>query len=409
MNQADQIIQRVNSPRDLPGVITDLVGTGIFRRNYASTFRIVDNEGGVRSSKTMSLAQLFILKFFSEKDVTLTIFRKTMPALKATAMRDVVGLMKKYGVYDERKHNKTENIYHDGNNLLEFVALDEEQKVRGRKRDYAWLNEANELEHEDFKQIILRTTKQLYLDHNPVEDDHWIATDVMTRADCEYIHSDYRDNTFLEPEIIKEIELMREGDPGYWNVFGLGLRPAQGSKIYQHYQLIDDFPEDLDEIIYGVDFGFNNPSAIIRVGRKENSWYWDELLYKTHLTNSMLIEECHALREAGFMTYSMTGYADSAEPDRIQEFCDAGFNLHPADKAVKPGIDFVKGRPLFITKRSTNLLDNMRKLLWKTTKDGKVLDEPVKLNDHGPDAGRYAEYTHGKELAIGGPNIRNLW
>ena len=85
-----------------------------------------------------------------------------------------------------------------------------------------------------------------------------------------------------------------------------------------------------------------------------------------------------------------------------------GFNIKPADKAVKPGIDYVKGRPMHITKQSLDLLEEKKLYSWKTTKDGKILDEPVKTKDHLMDAGRYAEYTHGKANAEGGPRVRLL-
>jgi phage terminase large subunit len=112
-------------------------------------------------------------------------------------------------------------------------------------------------------------------------------------------------------------------------------------------------------------------------------------------------------------------YADAAEPDRIQELCDGmtddsgnfieGFNVLPADKAVSPGIDFVKSHPMKITKRSTNILNEIKKYMWKVGKDGKIVkDEPVKINDHAMDAGRYGEFTFGKVGSQGGPNIRNL-
>ncbi len=53
----------------------------------------------------------------------------------------------------------------------------------------------------------------------------------------------------------------------------------------------------------------------------------------------------------------------------------------------------VKSMPLFITRRSTNIIKEIKSYKWKTDKDGKVLDEPVKFNDDAMDAMRYAIYT----------------
>jgi len=389
-------------------MLLELNATTLYQKNREATARIIANEGGTRSSKTVSLAQLFLTLLFESQGAKLEVVRETMPALKASAMEDFFDQMYALDLYDESHHNKTDHIYRQGRNSIGFFSVDDQQKVRGRKRDYLWINEANELTFQEFNQLAFRTSKQIFLDFNPVDEDHWLFEKVLTRKDCLHIQSSYLDNPFLPPEIIAEIEMLKETDPHYWQVFGLGKRAQRGTKIYQHYTLVDALPENPDELIYGIDFGFNNPSTITKIGCKDLSFTWDELLYKTHLTNSDLIEEMKKLRDAGEITESMQGYADAAEPARIQEINDAGFNVKPADKSVVPGIDFVKGHPLAITKRSINILEEIKKYLWKTNKNGKILDEPVKLNDHSMDGGRYAEYTHFKDLKAGKPNIRIL-
>lgn len=383
------------------GPLYDLIRT--------SEARIILLEGGVRSGKTYAAAQDLNTELREAKEKTkIEIVRATMPALKATAMEDFFEIMQKAGLYDEGKHNKTDHIYREGQNSVGFFPVDDQQKLRGRKRDILWINEANEITYEEFKQLALRTSRKIILDYNPVDDDHWINTKVKNRPDVERIHSDYTCNPFLPPEIVQEIEMMKDADPNYWRVFGLGLQPIKGTKIYSHYTLVDAFPENVDETIYSIDFGFNVATAVVRIGIKERVHTWDQLLYKTHLTNEDLIEELKRLRADGIITESMQGYADAAEPARIEAINRAGFNVKPADKAVVPGIDFVKGRPMQITKTSVELIDEAKDYSWKTTKDGKILDEPVKIKDHAMDAGRYGEYTHGKNAEEGGIRIRIL-
>lgn len=403
----------------------ELHTTENYIRARESLKRIVALEGGTRSGKTIALAQLFLTLLMEQQEhgtepFKLSVVRKTLPALKATAMEDFFNLMKELELYDETKHNKTDHIYREGRNVIEFFSVDDQQKVRGRKRTHLWINEANELTFQEFNQLAFRTSKQIFLDFNPVEEDHWLYEKVINlRDDVELIQSSYKDNPFLEPEIVKEIEILQQADENYWRVFGLGLRPIAGTKIYSHYQLVDSFPDNCDEVIYGIDFGFNKPSAIVRIGLKDGACYWDELLYKTGLTNSMLIKEMDLLRKAELLTSFMFGFADAAEPDRIEEINNPtvqdidgntieGFNVRAADKAVKDGIDKVKSMPFFITKNSTNIQEEVKKYLWKTNKDGAVLDEPVKENDHSMDAGRYAVYTYFKGEATGRPNIRLL-
>ena len=107
----------------------------VFYKNRKATTKIVVNQGSSRSGKTYSILQLLILvKAYEEKDAVFTIVRKTMPSLKASAMRDFFEILKNAELYDEKLHNKTENTYMLNGNLFEFVSLDQPQKKRGAKR-----------------------------------------------------------------------------------------------------------------------------------------------------------------------------------------------------------------------------------------------------------------------------------
>lgn len=365
--------------------------TNVFLKNYdayKSDKRFIVNQGGTRSSKTYSIAQLFLTILTTENNCLLTVCRKTLPSLKSSAMRDFFNVMKDQGLYRQEKHNKTDCTYIYKSNEIEFISIDEPQKIRGRKRKYLWINEANELTYEDFRQLNLRTEKQIFLDYNPSDEFHWIYDNLLTRDDTIFIQSTYLDNPFLEPSIIKEIEMLKETDKNYWRIYGLGERGIGEATIYNHWQFEEEQPE-FDEIIYGLDFGFNNQSALVRVGIKDQDYYLEELLYESHLTNSQLIDKIkEIIKDENYI------YADCAEPQRIEEIKQAGFNIYPADKDVKKGIDDMRSHKLYISKNSTNLLKEIKSYKWKT-KDDKILDEPIKLNDHLCDASRYAIHTHG--------------
>lgn len=373
--------------------------TNVFIRNYEayqSDKRFIVNQGGTRSSKTYSIAQLFLLLLINSKNTLLTVCRKTLPSLKASAMRDFFEILNIEGLYDPNKHNKTECTYTYKTNEIEFISIDQPQKIRGRKRQHLWMNEANEFTREDFRQLNLRTTGKIIMDYNPSDEFHWIYDDILTRDDTIFIKSTYLDNPFLEQRVIKEIELLKETDQNYWNIYGLGERGVSGLTIYNHWQYCDKIP-DCDEIIYGLDFGFNNPTALVKIGIKDKEYYLQEILHESHLTNQDLIKRLEILVDKN--TYI---YADCAEPQRIEEINQAGFNCLPADKDVKKGIDNLRSHKIYITKDSINLLKEIKNYKWKE-KDGKALDDPVKLNDHLLDGARYGVHTHQIEPE---PNIR---
>src|SRR3990167_7873887 len=102
----------------------EIVGTIVLSKNLAAKTRIVCNQGGTRSSKTYSIAQVLIGNLLGVKGKLLTITRKTMPSLKMSAMRDFFRILNDLGLYQESLHNKSDNTYTLNDNLVEFIGLD---------------------------------------------------------------------------------------------------------------------------------------------------------------------------------------------------------------------------------------------------------------------------------------------
>jgi phage terminase large subunit len=137
--------------------------------------RITVEQGGSRSGKTYNILMWIIFAYTSTNEAhTITICRKTFPSLRASVMRDFLEILQRYEIYEEKYHNKTNNEYTLNGNLIEFISLDQPQKIRGRKRDLLYINEANELYFEDWQQLIMRTTGKVVIDYNPSDAFHWI-------------------------------------------------------------------------------------------------------------------------------------------------------------------------------------------------------------------------------------------
>jgi phage terminase large subunit len=267
---------------------------------------------------------LFIVKCLEETGKVFTICRKTLPALKGTAYRDVLNILKELELYSEENHNKSELSYMLNGNILEFISVDQPQKIRGRKRNYLWCNEANEFNYEDWQQLILRTTEKIYLDYNPSDPYSWIYEKVHTRDDCTFLQSTYKANPFLDEDTIAEIERLKDIDPDYWRVYGLGEIGTIQTMIFRNFNLVDDVQGRL--IGYGLDFGFtNSPTALVEVRQLDDSLYIRELLYEKRLTNTDLANK---MRELGVDRQTEI-VGDSAEPKSIEEIYRQGFNIKP--------------------------------------------------------------------------------
>ena len=353
--------------------------------------RIVINQGGTRSGKTYSTLQVLCEYCQRNRDsgAIISVIRKTLPALKGSAYRDFLEILQREGWYSENDHNKSEMYYNLFGNLFEFISVDQPQKIRGRKRTICFINEANELTWEDFFQLNIRTSDKIIVDYNPSDEFHWIYEKLQIREDADFFVSTYLNNPFLPQELIDEIELLRQADDNYWRVYGLGERGISQETVYTHWSY-GEFPEDC-EVASGVDFGYNVPLTVAKIGFKEASCYVSEALYETKLTTNDLIERLKGLG----IERSDELFCDNAEPKTIEELCRAGYNAKPAEKDVYAGIQKVKSMPLIVTPESANLIKEIKSYKWKLDKNGKIHPDevPVKFNDHAMDAMRYGIYT----------------
>ena len=360
--------------------------TNVFHKAYGSKSRVICLQGGTRSSKTYSLCQMIIVKALQEPGKVFSIIRKTLPACKGSVYRDFLNILKELDLYTQDNHNKSDLSYFLNNCTIEFLSVDNPEKLKGRKRNYAWLNEATEFTYEDYQQIIFRCTEQIYLDYNPSDPYSWIYDKVLTRDDCTFIKSTYLANPFLGKDTIAEIERLKEIDPEYWEVYGLGNVGNIQTAIFRNFQLTDEVQGKL--IGYGLDFGFtNSPSALVAVYQSDDNLYIKEMLYEKRLTNTDLANKLKEFR----IDRQSEIIGDSAEPKSIEEIYRQGFNIKPAKKGagIHLGIDIMRRYKLHITKDSLNAIKEFRGYKWATDKNGDVLNVPVKVNDHLIDATRY--------------------
>lgn len=326
-----------------------------------------------------------------------------MPALRLTAYRVICDLLKEYGLYDKVSHNKTANTIEYGTNLMVFLSVDNSEKLKSTEWNYIWMEETNEFTWEDFlilkERLSAKTKKdqpnQLFVSFNPSNEYCFINQKIIMNSAfsglCQTIHSTYKDNPFLDKEYVNDLENLKEIDPDHWRIYGLGKWGVIRNVIYQPF-LMDGWRDNFHDTYYGLDFGYNNPSALIEINEYDNEPWIKEKLYQRYLTNSDLIERLKQLIPEDRRYFPI--YADSAEPARIEEIRAAGFNIKPAEKSVKDGIDYVRRLKIHSCPENVNLHKERASYKYREDKNGHTLDEPVKFNDHLMDAMRYAIYTH---------------
>jgi len=350
-------------------------------------YPVIVNEGGSRSGKTYSTIQLLIILANQRPGLRISICSQSLPHIKRGAFRDFEGIMKDWRLWDDSEFSYTDFVYHFSNgSYIELFGLEDPAKAHGPGRDILFINEANMVSKALYDQLAMRTTGQIILDLNPSEFNSWvykIADDPRNKR----INSTYRNNlSNLSSNQITTIEGYKElPDDFMWKVYGLGLRGASKEMIYTSCK-VGKGPEKGD-IFYGLDFGYVNPTAMVKVEAYEGVCYVEELLYRSGMT----LTECAQFIK-GLNIGRALVYADAAEPKSIEEIFRYGVNIQPAVKDVWSGILTVKAQDIRI--HGQNLESEMQSYKWKLDKEGNPIEEPIKLNDHLMDAMRYAIHTH---------------
>lgn len=358
-----------------------------------SGYKVVSAQGSSRSSKTYNIL-IYLLSHILTNKKSLSIVRKTLPALKGSVFRDFKEIMQdKYKIWDNRCMNKSEMIYTLPNgSFVEFFSTDDEQKIRGRKRNILYCNEANEISFLEWQQLVMRTTDFSIVDYNPsFSDEHWLCELNKDPRTYHFI-STYKDNPFLEQTIIDEIESLQYKNKVLWTVYGLGLQAMAEGLVFPEYEVVNEFPEQANSVAAGLDFGYSSdPTAIVKCGIIGDRMYLDERCYRTHMLTSEIIKE---LKKLGLFVY-----ADSADPRLIQEIANSGIIIFPADKykgSVMGGLFKMMEYKICVTRRSVNLIRELKNYVYEQNKDGKFINEPIDAYNHLVDASRY--YTIGKLL-----------
>jgi len=148
-----------------------------------------------------------------------------------------------------------------------------------------------------------------------------------------------------------------------------------------------------EEVFYGIDFGWTNPSSVIELKVLAKKLYIREMVHKSQLTNEALGDEMEA---KGIGSYKYIG-ADSNKPDAIKELKTRkrpkrSFNIQKIKKgpgSVYNGIKKVNEYHIIIVETSKNVIEEIKDYKWKEDADGNPLPEPVKKGDHAMDALRY--------------------
>lgn len=358
-------------------------------------YRYLSYLGGAGSGKSVFLTQRTVLRVLREPGHRILVVRKVASTLRNSVYRlfkDVIGdwgLSHLFTFSDSYLNIRCVN----GSEII-FVGLDNAEKLKSVAGITSiWVEEATELSEKDFNQLDLRLRgraehhKEVCLSFNPISETHWLKKrfyDVV-RDDVFTLTTTYKDNRFLDDHYVEVLEALKDSDPVYYAVYCLAQWGSTGNLVWNNYK-VKDFPLDQFDALYaGLDFGFNDPSAFLVVGVKDSELYIVKEFYQTHLTNRELMDRLTPYR-------GLRITADCAEPDRIKEFYQHGFNISPCKKykgSVKHDIDFIRGKKIWVHPSCKHFLAEISGYTYQTDMNGNPTEEPIGVNDHLMAALRY--------------------
>lgn len=383
------------------------INTSKTYRDIERSRRICILQGGTRSGKSYSALQWLLVRALSEPNIVISIVRKSFPSMRVSIMRDFTGILKDLEIWNEESWSATEHIYtFDNASMIEFMSIDSSEKRKGSARDYLFVDEANELSREDWFQLFIRTRKKSIIAYNPsFGTNNYIFTEIQTHPEADLYISTFKDNPYLEKQLIEEIERLKEINPEYYKIYGLGLPGNNVGTIFS-INIIDEVPEDAEFVAFGMDFGFSiDPTALVAIWKRDKDLYIEELIYQKGMVTSDI---ANRLRELDVAREEI--WADSAEGRLIEELYRQGFNIKPVKKgkdSIRMGIDLMMQYRLNVKKSSINIVKEFGEYVWMVDKNGNFENVPVDYSNHSIDAIRYVcmERLNAKKIKAGNYSI----
>ena len=396
-----------------------------FKEPDRSKKRYIVMKGSAGSGKSVDTAQHYILRLLSDKGRNLVCIRKADITNRDSTYAELTGAIykmfgEKYEKYWDIKQSPLQiTCKANGNKIIFRGVNDEKQREKlksitfqkGKLTD-VWIEEATEITQADFEIIDDRLRGnlpegqfyQIRMTFNPVNKNHWIKKNFFDIPDENVLthHSTYLGNRFIDDAYKARMERRKIVDPEGYQIYGLGEWGEIGGLILKNWEIkeISLNLNDYDDIAIGQDFGFNHANAILLLGIKDDNIYILQEVYVFEKETAEIIPIANEKE----IPKDKEMWCDSAEPDRIKTWKNAGYRAKGVDKggsqgSVKAQIDWLKGvvtknktikRMIYVHPHCVNAIKELQQWKWKKDeKTGEYLDEPVAYQDDAMAALRY--------------------
>lgn len=361
------------------------------------------NHGAKRSGKTVLNNDLFLQELIKiKKQATKEGIETPMYILAGVTLTTIYQnilkeLTNKYGI--EFNFDRYNNFYLFGVYIVQVGhgTIAGLGKIRGMTAYGAYINEASLANEEVFDEIKSRCSgngARILVDTNPDNPEHWLKRDYIDNEDKSILSYKFSlfDNNFLN--VRYRDNMINTTPTGMFtdrNIYGEWV--SGDGVIYQDFDArlhyVKDLPEEFDEYIAGVDWGYSHHGVIVVIGIKDGIYYLIEEIAEQFKEIDWWVA---AAKEIKQKYRGITFYCDSARPEYVARFYSEGLNAYNANKEVLSGIETVakmyKSSRFFICEKVKKFREEIHSYIWDKQ------DKPKKENDDVMDAIRYAIHTH---------------
>lgn len=330
----------------------------------------------------------------------------TVPSLRNV----IVPELEKWGVLDRAEYNRTEKklAFPNGSTVI-LESADNDRKIerlRGPSIAWFWMDEAATIDRRawDIMSGRLREGDHLnaFVTTTPKGENwiHELFVDERTRLDgADVVRGVPTHNNPHLPDTYTD-EIVEQYEGRFYEQEVLGEFTDFEGLVYPWFgddHVTDDAPDEYDEVVYGVDWGHNNPAVILAVVRRGDKWTVADEWYERRCT----VQDHSRAAEAMVDEWGDGPlYCDPSEPANIEQFTRDGLPAMGAENDVTPGIQHVASLAddLQVAAACQNVRNEFAQYQYRDGGDG---DRPLKQHDHAMDALRYALFTHPEPSGAG--------
>lgn len=384
-------------------------------------------QGGQGAAKTFSILLILLNHALANSNKQIFVASAELSKMRITVIKDFIAILRDMGYANHIQMSDT--LFRFGNgSFIKFIGLDKEDIGKGLRSDIMFVNEANKISFETYRELTSRA-KRIIIDFNP-NSEFWAHKEVITRNDAEFIILTYKDNEYLSTEERNEIERYRTMayyDPDLpkpdfeanikskywknkWDVYGRGIIGTQPNRIFFWDEIPDEQYHAITAKKYvGIDWGTVDPWGVLEAKYYDGGLYLHELNYdsENEIRERLSKEDATTWQsinqvEEGLMKWRIAQLNINKKVDmvcdnnrmlKIIALNDIGYdNCIPAFKgpgSIIDGINILSGLKVYYTRSSKNIASEQQNYSRKVDRYGIVEEEPEDMNNHLMDPARY--------------------